>query len=193
VAAVGGDFEAALASGADAVQLHELLNPLLAHAHASGQQLLPDARKLSDLGLAGQKGGLTPRSLIKFCQVRCSSLMAYRLIRHPGNLSCTTALFSRPAIVKAWVRGFHWSADFVMTPDICTQSTRMPSISSRPAPPGACFQPGPYKSRSSLKLPLRHRSLIRRLDSACLIKSMIYYFSCPSSSKFTNFVANTLV
>jgi len=44
VAAVGGDLEAPLASGADAVPLHELLNPFLAHAHASGQQLLPDAR-----------------------------------------------------------------------------------------------------------------------------------------------------
>ncbi|MNT67040.1 hypothetical protein D3C86_839330 [compost metagenome] len=44
MAAVGGDLEASLASGADAVPLHELLNPFLAHANSPGQQLLPDAR-----------------------------------------------------------------------------------------------------------------------------------------------------
>ena len=41
VVAVGGDLEAALALGADAMQLHELLHPLLAHPDATCKQLFP--------------------------------------------------------------------------------------------------------------------------------------------------------
>ena len=42
-ALVGGDLEASLALGAYAVQLHELLDALLAHADAAGRQFLPGA------------------------------------------------------------------------------------------------------------------------------------------------------
>jgi hypothetical protein len=41
--AVGGDFEAAFASCIDAVQLHELLDALLAHSDAACKQFLPNA------------------------------------------------------------------------------------------------------------------------------------------------------
>ena len=42
--AVGGDLEAPLSLGTNAVQLHELLHALLAHTNASGKQLLSGAR-----------------------------------------------------------------------------------------------------------------------------------------------------
>ena len=41
--AVGGDFEAPLSFGTNAVQLHKLLHALLAHTNASGKQFLPGA------------------------------------------------------------------------------------------------------------------------------------------------------
>jgi hypothetical protein len=44
VMTVGGDLEASLALGANAVQLHELLHPLLAHRHAARHPFAPDAR-----------------------------------------------------------------------------------------------------------------------------------------------------
>jgi hypothetical protein len=44
MAAVGGDPEVALALGPDTVELHELLDPFLAHPDAPYQQLSPGAR-----------------------------------------------------------------------------------------------------------------------------------------------------
>ena len=44
VIAVSGDLEAPLAFGADAVQLHELLHPLLDHRDAARYQFALDAR-----------------------------------------------------------------------------------------------------------------------------------------------------
>ena len=41
--AVGGDHEAPLALGTNAVQLHELLHPLLVHRNTARHQLAPDA------------------------------------------------------------------------------------------------------------------------------------------------------
>ncbi len=43
MAAVGGDLEAPLSFGANAVQLHALLHPLLAHTETACQQLIPRA------------------------------------------------------------------------------------------------------------------------------------------------------
>ena len=54
--AAGGDLEAALTPGADAVQLNELLHPQLAHADASCKQLLPDARPAVPAARFGMDG-----------------------------------------------------------------------------------------------------------------------------------------
>jgi len=51
VVAVGGDLEAPFSLGADAVQLHELLHPGLAHGNTACHQLAPDARPA--VGAAG--------------------------------------------------------------------------------------------------------------------------------------------
>ena len=42
--AVGGDLEAPLSLGTNAVQLHELLHALLAYTRPASPQLIPDAR-----------------------------------------------------------------------------------------------------------------------------------------------------
>jgi hypothetical protein len=54
VVAVGGELEPATALGTDAVQLHELLYPLLAHLDTPGQQFPPGPRPaVARLGVDG--------------------------------------------------------------------------------------------------------------------------------------------